>query len=263
MTDTIRAIQKQIVAKLEAGEDVSELTQQLARERAKIAAQAEVEQLQKIVEQRQALRDKADAVKVKIKNQGEAIDTLLKARDAITTALAPILEKTKDLLRLHDACFIEFHDAMVAGYSIEKTGGFLPDDLTIPMLQLGSGIRDPYDVSREALVYLHNGYGLLSNLRREEIKPVQPPMDPELDFGDNHSETIEGKCLVCLHPKAETINKLLGEGKPLRDLETEFNVSRSTLSRHKRNCLNLGAIRLREVEPTSPTASSNATYFHG
>jgi len=32
----------------------------------------------------------------------------------------------------------------------------------------------------------------------------------------------------------------------LRDIEAEFGVSKATLSRHKNNCLNLGAVRLHE-----------------
>ncbi len=54
---------------------------------------------------------------------------------------------------------------------------------------------------------------------------------------------VETSCRVCEHPKVEAINKALTEGKSLRTIETEYNVPRSTLSRYKNNCLNLGTIR--------------------
>mgnify|MGYP001146971889 CR=1 FL=1 len=129
MTDTIKAIQKQIIVKLEAGEDVSELTRRLAQERAKIAAQAEVEQLNKIADERQALRDKAEAVKAKVQKQGEAIDTFLKARDTIITPLAELVEKAKELPKLQGACHEQYHDAFVFGADMRQIRkGYLPAD---------------------------------------------------------------------------------------------------------------------------------------
>ncbi|MFC1938582.1 helix-turn-helix domain-containing protein [Chloroflexota bacterium] len=52
-------------------------------------------------------------------------------------------------------------------------------------------------------------------------------------------ESKAGSCIVCSHAEAETINSLLRQGKSLRDIESEFDVSRSTLSRYKNRCLNL------------------------
>jgi hypothetical protein len=242
----IKAIQKQIVDALEEGEDVTRLRNELARVRADIAADAEVEELRKISNARQALRNKAEQIRGKIEKHTEAIDTHLKARDNVTEALLPIIGKAKELVDLHDKCFAEFHDPMQAGAIIRSAGGFLPADLTIPMLQLGNGQQYPYDASRQAFMYLNYAYGLLANQRKVETKPVQPPIDPDLDFGDNHSETTESRCMVCEHPKAEAINNALREGRSLRDIEAEFAVSRSTLSRHKNKCLNLAAITVVE-----------------
>ena len=71
----------------------------------------------------------------------------------------------------------------------------------------------------------------------------EPENEPE---GETTSE-VELSCRVCQHPEREAIDKALREGRSLRDIETEFNVPRSTLSRHKNRCLNLGAIRVVEV----------------
>ena len=57
---------------------------------------------------------------------------------------------------------------------------------------------------------------------------------------------VESSCLVCREREREAIDKALQEGRSLRDIETEFNVPRSTLSRHKRNCLNLGTVRMHD-----------------
>ena len=61
-------------------------------------AEAEVQELKKIADARQQLRDKAEAVKVR--KQGEAIDTFLAERDNTTTELAPVLERVKALIDL-------------------------------------------------------------------------------------------------------------------------------------------------------------------
>ncbi|MGA2669915.1 MAG: hypothetical protein ABSF21_00635 [Dehalococcoidia bacterium] len=243
---TITELQKKVVKALETGQDPAPILKELAELRTSIAMEAEKAELQKIVDKRKALQDRAEEVKAKIQKQNEAIDTLLKARDSIVEALLPIVNKAKELPNLHDKCFEEFHDGVQAGYITHAAGGFLPADLTIPMLQLGNGERDIHAVSKEAVMYLYNAYGLLANLQKIETKPQQPSIDPELDFGDDHSEITEANCLVCTHKDVEAINKGLKEGRPLRDLEAAFNVSRSTLSRHKNHCLDLSAIRITE-----------------
>jgi hypothetical protein len=246
---TITELQKKVVKALETGQDPAPILKELADVRAAIAMEAEQAELQKVVDARKALRDKAEQVTVKIQKQTEAIGTFLKVRDNITEALLPIISKAKELPDLHDKCFAEFHDPMQAGAITRAAGGFLPADLTIPILQLGKGEQYAYDASKQALMYLNYAYGLLANLQKIESKPVQPSIDPELDFGDNHSETAEANCIVCAHEAVEAINKGLKEGRPLRDLETEFKVSRSSLSRHKQRCLGLSAIKI--VEPSN------------
>ncbi|GAI78909.1 unnamed protein product [marine sediment metagenome] len=63
---------------------------------------------------------------------------------------------------------------------------------------------------------------------------------------EGETTEVESSCRVCQHRERGAIDKALQEGRSLRDIETEFNVSRSTLSRHKNHCLNLRAIRLVE-----------------
>jgi hypothetical protein len=261
--DRIKEIQKQIIAKLETGEDVSELTQELAQERAKVTAQAEVEGLGKIAAERQAHRDKAAKVQEKVKLQGEAIDTFLAKRDSITEALAPILEQAKELPELQGQCY-SYHDSFQFGVDIRQLPqGYLPSNFSCPRLIMASGKVESYDIAAMALFHLRTGLGFLSNLTKGEMTaPEKPP--GEFD-GDLEPEKIEVDtiCRVCQHPEHEAIDKALQSRRSLRDIETEFNVPRSTLSRHKNRCLNLGAVRVVKVDPESPTDSANQTFFRG
>jgi hypothetical protein len=253
--EEIKRLKNEAVKATELGKDVAPIYKRIAELRDEIAIEVEQAETQRIVDARKVLRDKAEQIKAKIQNQGEAIDTFLKARDSITEALLPILDKAKELPGLQDKCFAEFHDAMQAGSITRMAGGFLPADLTIPMLQLGKGDQDVYDVSKRILMYLSFAYGLLANLQKVESKPMQPPIDPELDFSD---ETTETNCIVCAHESVKAINKDLKGNRSLRDMEAQFKVSRSSLSRHRTRCLKLGPIR---VEPASSTSSANQTYF--
>jgi len=257
-TDTIKAIQKQIIVKLEAGEDVSELTKRLAQERAKIAAQAEIEQLKKIANERQALRDKAEAVKVKVQKQGEAIDTFLKARDTLVSQLQLLLAPMSELAKMAAAawerepgeCYI-FNDlGQFAGAIRGIPQGYLPSDWGCPFLEMIGGQVDARGKAAEAYSYFMSALGILTNFQKGISTMGQPPAEGLMAI-DNEPETettseVELSCRVCQHPERGAIDKALQEGRSLRNIETEFNVPRSTLSRHKNRCLNLGAIRIHE-----------------
>ena len=75
----------------------------------------------------------------------------------------------------------------------------------------------------------------------------------EVDDGVGHDTENEGdegqsqSCVVCQHPEREAIDKALHNGRSLRDIESEFGTSRSSLSRHKSRCLNLGAMRITDA----------------
>lgn len=249
--DTIKAIQKQIVVKLEAGEDVSELTRRLAQERAKIAAQAEVEELKKIVDERQALRDRAEAVKVKVQKQSQAIDAFLSLRDKLVSQLQPLLEPMKDLAKMATPswardpgeCYI-FNDlGQFAGAVRQVPEGYLPSEFGCPFLKMKGDQVDARDKASEAYTYFMSALGILANFEKG-ISIIPLKQVDELVAIDNETTEIELNCRVCNHEKVAEINKALQNGRSLRDIETEFNVSRSTLSRHKNNCLNLGTIRI-------------------
>ena len=244
MTDTIKAIQKQIVAKLEAGEDVSELTKRLAQERAKIAAQTEVEELKKIVDERQTLRDKATKIQERVKLQSEAIDTFLKARDAVTEALEPIVDKARELPKLQSECYAGFNDIQQFSWTVRRIPlDYLGKDFGCPVLEGKDGIADCRDRATQAFWYIGAGLGLLQSLKRGLS---QLPLKKAEGLLGNEPESEAGGCIVCSHVEVKAINNLLRQGKPLRDIESEFEVSRSSLSRHKNNCLNLGAVRIHE-----------------
>ena len=104
----------------------------------------------------------------------------------------------------------------------------------------------------EAVWYLMGGYGLLANLVRGEMRINQREaegllsLEGETSSDGEISSDGETSCKVCRSEQREAIDKAIKEGRTLRDIEAEFGVSKATLSRHKNNCLNLGAVRLHE-----------------
>ncbi len=253
-TDTIKAIQKQIIVKLEAGKDVSELTRRLAQERVKIATEGELAELQKIADERQQLRDKAEAVKSKVQKQGEAIDAFLSLRDKLVSQLEPLLEPMGELAKMASAswerdpgeCYI-FNDMGQFAATVRSVPkGYLPADFGCPFLEMKGGQVDAYGKAPEANAYFMAAVGILAGftkgVRAIPLKPVEG-----LVAIDNEPETEARSCVICSHAEVETINNLLRQGKPLRDIESEFGVSRSSLSRHKSRCLNEGVIRVTDA----------------
>lgn len=250
-TDRITAIKKHIVAKLEAGEDVSELSRQLAQERAKIATEAEVQELQQIATERQKLKVKAEAVKVKAQTQGDAIDAFLKARDGLLPKLQELQEPLKELAQMANTswedhpgeCYL-FNDAGAFSASvIDLPRELLPKDFSCPSLEMMQPSELSYGKARQAFQYFQYCIGILSSFKKGSMSVRARPTDDSLLLD---TETTEVNCLVCQHDRLNEINKALQAGRPLRELETEYNVSRSTLSRHKNRCLNLEAISIAE-----------------
>lgn len=255
MTDTIKAIQKQIVAKLEAGEDVSELTGRLAQERAKIAAQAEVEQLKKIADTRQLLRNRAEAITVKVKRQDEGIDRFLKLRDTIISQIKPSLEEMKELADMQSMgrfgmgeCYAAFNDRGQFAAAVRGIpGGYLPSDFGCPFVSMIGDKTDALDKANEAYSYFSAVLGILGGFMKGTANLSPKPAEGLMAI-DNEDETELGNCIVCQHAEVERINQAFKDGKSLRFIEAEFgDVSRSSLSRHKNTHLNLGAIRIVEV----------------
>ena len=254
-TDTIKSIQRQIVTKLETGEDISELTEQLTRETARIETQKKIEQLKKIADERQALKEKAAEIREKVKLQGEAIDRFLELRDTIVSQLEPLLEPVRKLAEMQSMnrdgpgeCYAGFNDIAQFGGAVRLIlQGYLPPDFGCPFVEMIGGQDKANDKASEAYTYFSAAVGILSNFTKG-ISTL--PLRPAAGFMaiDTEPETteVELNCRVCKNPKAAEINKALEAGRPLREIETEFNVSRSSLSRHKNNCLNLGVVRMRD-----------------
>jgi uncharacterized protein YerC len=273
MTDKlaeVKRLQKEVVKALETGKDPAPLLKELADVRAAIAMEAEKAELQKIVVARKALKDKAETVKVRVQKQGEAIDAFLKARDNVVNQLQPMLEPLKELAKMGRAtweddggeCYLYNDAAQFQGAVRGIPKELLPADFNCPALVMAEGSQRSHGKVTEALAYFQWCIGILSNFQKGYMTPHSQTADDSLLL-DNETETTEANCLVCGHPEVEAINKSLKEGKSLRDLEAEYKISRSTLSRHKNRCLNLDAIRMVKAEPESPTVSANQTFFRG
>jgi hypothetical protein len=228
---TITELQKRIVKALETGQDPAPILKELGELRAKIAAEAELEQLQKVANARQALRDQAEAVKGKVQKQGEAIDAFLKARDAITEALAPILDKARELPKLQSECYAEYRRPGDLAWATKLPEGYLPKGLAVPMLEGSDNVSDAQDRAAQAVWYISAGLGLLQSLKRED-RPIPERPATEFEAIDNDPYP-DPPCKVCQHPERAAIDKALAEGVSLRDIASQYGISKSTVDRHK------------------------------
>jgi len=236
----IKELQKRIVKALETGRDPTPIQKELGQLRAKIAAEAEMEELKKIVDKRQELRNKAEALKLKVQQQDEAIDNFLKARDSIIESLATILVKVRELPKIQDECYRQFQDAGQLLWITKLPEGYLPKGLTVPMLEVSSGMEYGNDKSAQAVFYITSAMGFLQSLVRKESPILERPPD-EFETIDNEPETPQKEitCCVCNHEKVADINKALASGISLRDIEVRFpGISRSSLSRHRQHMSN-------------------------
>jgi len=251
---TITELQKRIVKALETGQDPAPIEKELAELRAKIAMEAEREQLQKVANERQQLRDNAAKVQEKVKLQSDSIDRFLELRDKLVIQLQPLLEPMKELAKMAaagwerepGACYSGFGDIPQFAAAVKGIPeGYLPADFGCPFLEMIGGQVDALNKASEAYSYFMSAHGILAGFTKG-ISDLPLRSAEGLMAIDNEPETEAGSCIVCSHAEVEAINNLLRQGKPLRDIESEFEVSRSSLSRHKNNCLNLGAVRVHD-----------------
>lgn len=249
----IKALRKRIVNAQEKGEDVGSLSRELARVRAEVAAEAEVQELAKVADKRHALRGKAEAVLAKVHEQGEAIDAFLKARDPLVEALSPLLEPMRELAQLSNPswernpgqCYLFNDVGSFAGALHDIPRELLPSDVACPTLEMTQPSERSFGKALQAAAHLEYCLGILVSFRKGAMTVNLRPTDRGLLLdGEPETSEVELACLVCQHEKAEAINKALQDGRPLRELEAEYGVSRSTLSRHKNRCLSLGAARM-------------------
>ncbi len=249
----LKRVNRQIVRKMEAGEDYSGLRQRRDNIRTEITGLIEDKELRKKAEANNAMQARAEAIKERVQKQDEAIDQLLALRDQVVAKLEPLVEPMKELARLGSlsrsgpgAVWEQFHDSYSFGAQVAGIRPpYLPEGFSCPILEIAPGTVAAYDKTAEAFQYFQWALGILSNLKKGVMFAHLKPADEDLDgLEDPENMEIELHCRVCNHEKAAEINKALKDGRALRDVETEFNVSKSTLHRHKNRCLNLGAVRI-------------------
>lgn len=251
---TVKELQKKLVKAIEAKQDVAPILGELANLRAAGAMEADRAEAEKIANVRKTLRDKAEVVKATIARQGAAIDEFLAHRDKLLPQVQELIQPMKELAQMGRAswerdpgeCFIydarQFQGA-VRGIPKE----ILTSALKCPTLEMATASEQSFGKSTRALCYLEYCAGILADFRKGFMVPIAPLTDDSLLLDSELETEPEPSCSICAHSEAEAINKQLREGKSLRDLEAEFSISRSTLSRHKNRCLNLGAIRIAET----------------
>ena len=264
-------LQKRIVLAREKGEDPAPILKEQAELRAKIAAAAEIEAADQIVKQRQDLRDKAEAIKAQVQVQNDAISAFLKARDALVTELAPLVEKSSELMALQELCYSQFGIGQI-GLIPKLPESYLSSSLRISILTSRDGTSDERQRTSQGVFYLRSGLGCLQSIialdnpiqhraatEFEEINEPQLLMpvekqswmvtsEPETD-----TETNYINCCVCQHPQAGAINEALRTGVlSLRDIEAKYpGVSRSSLSRHEMKHLKHISQEIILQEPTT------------
>jgi len=252
----VKRLQKAIVQCLERGEDSTALLQELSEVRAEIARGIEREELSKVAERRKELRERAEAVKARVERQGAAIDAFLQARDELVRQLEPCFEPLRELARMGAGpwdrepgeCY-RYADAMqFLGALRDIPAELLPEDFSCPTLQMTQPGELSIGKVNEALFYLQSCMGILASFQKGAMPSRSEPAADSLllDGADKGSREIPLVCRVCDHVDVKAINTALQDGRSLRDIESEFSISRSTLSRHRNRCLNLGAVRMRE-----------------
>lgn len=224
-TEQIQSLRAQIVESLSRGESTIELETKLKDARAAAASSAEVDSLRGKAEQIRQRRERAARLVQDAKAQSEAIDCFLAARDAVIGPLLELLPKAVELVSLQNSATV------LRGFVDPALAEFLPPGFTTPVIAGKDGVSDCHDRAAEAVFYLRSGCGLLQSLQRENRVVMGQPAR-----ADDHvvaAETGEPACSICAHPERASIDRFLYEKRPLRSLEEEFGVSRSSLSRHR------------------------------
>jgi hypothetical protein len=240
MVDTIKAIQRQVIVKLEAGEDVSELTRRLAQERAKIAAATEIEELKKIANERQAMKEVAESVMSKRDRQSLAIDQFLELVESMVSQLRLLLPQMAELAKTQlpdylggtGECYLYSDIGQVAASVRGIPQGYLPADFGVPFLEMKGGQVDSQGKAAEAYNYFMAAIGILSSFTKGIITLPLRPAEGLMAI-DDEPDTIEANCLVCQHPDVEAINADILAGMSLRDTSAKYGISKSTVARHK------------------------------
>ena len=237
---TVIMLQKKIVKALEQGRDTTPILKELAELRAKQAMDGELVELTKVAGQKKEYKTRAETIKAKVSKQDKAIDTMLEARNRLVEQLEPILEPMSELAKLgmsswerdsEGSCYL-FNDLSVYAAEVRSVPASYLKDAGCPFLSMSDGKSEARGKASEAYQYLGAAIAILKGFTKEIQRVVPGKADNPLVENE-----VETSCRVCQHPKVEAINQALAEGKSLRAIGDEFNVARSTLHRHKSNCL--------------------------
>ena len=242
---TIRELQAKLVKALEEKRDTAPILRQIAEEKARQATGADLAEAEKIARERQELKDKAEKVTAKVERQGKAIDAFLEARSALLERLEPLVEPLQELAGMGAAswergsgeCYLYNDHGQFTGAVRGIPREMLPDGFSCPTLAMLAPGETSYGKAEDASRYLQYAVGILQSYTKGAMPAITREGDDSLLL-DGEPE-LTGGCLVCQHERLDMINDALQDERPLRELEAEYNVSRSTLSRHKNRCLKL------------------------
>ena len=253
----ITELQGKLILAIEAKDTDAQdtLTQEIAEVRSREAKRKEIADMAVEVEKRDELRKRKERILERIRLQGEAIDAFMAKVQEITIPLQELVIRAKELPKLQLKTWEFYYNAQQLSFQNKIPAGLLPPGTTAPTLGLRGGLTDPQYVGGDALRALNHAFTLLTGL--EVINGIIPTREPagfEV-FSDGHDPDIPGAeiaeevsevespkesagdCFVCRHPMCESVNKFLEEGHNLRDIEEYSGISRSSISRHKNNCL--------------------------
>lgn len=245
---TIRELQAKLVKALEAKRDTAPILKQITEERARLATVEDLAEAEKIARERQELKDKAEKVVDKVKRQERGIDAFLEGRSSILAQMEGLVEPLQELARMgaaawereHGDCYLYADQAQFAGACRGIPREMLPDGFSCPTLAMTQPGETSFGKAEDAARYLQYAVGILQSYTKGAMPAITREGDDSLLL-DGEPE-LTGGCLVCQHERLDMINDALQDERPLRELEAEYNVSRSTLSRHKNRCLKLVGI---------------------
>ena len=240
---TVREIQGRIVKALEDGTDPAPILQELAELRAKLATQTaadlELAELQKVADERKALRDRVTAVKDKVIQQEANIAAFLKARDTLYAKLEPLNEEIKALATMGGRpgpCYLYNNrdQFQAAVRRIVPPEDYFPQGFGCSFISIRHGDRNAVEeAGTKFWDILQTLNGLGKSMALYPLRPDAKPVEVDGETADTVGRNGTGSCLVCQHQDRKAIDEALRDGKSLRSIEAETSISRMTLSRHK------------------------------
>jgi hypothetical protein len=245
-------LQKQIVDALEEGKDPAGLLEELAEVKASLLLDAEREALQAIANERKDLKNRALEIVARVKRQGEAIDDFLEFKAFVLDNLVPMLPKVLKLAKMANPSWAEepgeccIFDSIASFQAQVKDipHEILPEGFACPTLEMSNGQISSQGQAMMAYKHFQACVGILQGFQKGNMRVSSKPTDKGLMLDETkpeHStpkpeEFIVKTCPVCDHEHADDINRALKDHRPLRDIEKQYGISKSSLSIHNRKC---------------------------